>query len=344
MTKKARNMMFVQQIQHLKFDLDKLPEILTKFGVPKWAFIIHDKDESSTNKVLTTKHIHCALHFENARHANAIAKNIFNDKSERIQYWDSREGNLWAYLTHGTEEAKENSAKHTYSSDDVVANFDYKQELKKIETGVKYSKVKKVKPYLQNYAEGILSKDELIGEIGLYNFAKNKRQIDDITELLSEENHKKWRQNFTGPCKTIYVWGPSGIGKSTYIDYLVKDEKSVVRLGSSNDYFQNYNGEHIVIINDLRPNDLKYADLLRLLDPWQLDKETPRRYHNRYFDAEKIFISSPYNLSSFYDNSRIQNKNIDTFEQLKRRIYLELGPDQITKAMKYNHLGKYKNG
>lgn len=115
-----------------------------------------------------------------------------------------------------------------------------------------------------------------------------------------------------------------------------------MKLGSSNDYFQNYNGEHTVIINDLRPNDLKYADLLRLLDPWQLDKETPRRYHNRYFDAEKILISSPYSLFSFYKNSNIPNKEIDTFEQLSRRIYLELGPDEITKAMKENHLGKFK--
>lgn len=175
MDKKSRNLMYVQQIQHLKKDINELPKILDKSGALKWAFIVHDKDESSTNKIFAEKHIHCALKFKNARYAGAVSKKIFDDKAERVQAWDKRDGNLWSYLIHDTEEASEDKSKYNYSPKDVTANFNYEAEIKKINKEVKYAKVKSVKPYLQDYAEGLITKSQLIKEIGLYNFANHKR-------------------------------------------------------------------------------------------------------------------------------------------------------------------------
>lgn len=98
--------------------------------------------------------------------------------------------------------------------------------------------------------------------------------------------------------------------------------------GSQRDHFQEYKGQKFIVINDLRPNDYDYGQLLTLLDPWEIDKMAPARYHDRYLNARAIYITTPYDPLSFYLECNIANQVIDSFEQLKRRII----PLQLTKS------------
>ena len=91
-------------------------------------------------------------------------------------------------------------------------------------------------------------------------------------------------------------------------------------LGSQRDHFQEYRGEEFIVINDLRPQDYEYGQLLTLLDPWEIDKMAPARYHDKYLNARAIYITTPYSPRAFYNEVGIANSLIDSFEQLNRRI------------------------
>lgn len=100
-------------------------------------------------------------------------------------------------------------------------------------------------------------------------------------------------------------------------------------------FLKDFKGQSFVVINDLRPNDYDYGQLLTLLDPWEIDKMAPSRYHDKYLNARAIYITTPYDPLSFYFECNIANQMVDSFEQLKRRII----PLQLTK----NNINKVKN-
>ena len=82
----------------------------------------------------------------------------------------------------------------------------------------------------------------------------------------------------------------------------------------------------------MRPNDYEYGQLLTLLDPWEIDKMAPARYHDKYLNARAIYITTPYDPFNFYYECNIANPIIDSFEQLKRRIIsLKLTEDNFDK-------------
>ena len=104
--------------------------------------------------------------------------------------------------------------------------------------------------------------------------------IDKIIEIQKEKEHREWLTRFNGhKMKTYWLWGIAGVGRSTLARYLLRN-KEFITLGSSRDYFQDYNGEKFVIWDDLRPDEMKYSDLLRITDPYNHDKHAPRRYHD----------------------------------------------------------------
>lgn len=87
--------------------------------------------------------------------------------------------------------------------------------------------------------------------------------------------------------------------------------------------FQSYNGEHAVIIDDLRNHTIRYEDLLRITDPHNIEHGTnaPSRYYDKALAVEFIVITSPYDPFEFYLGEVPKSqRNIDKFEQLNRRI------------------------
>ena len=63
--------------------------------------------------------------------------------------------------------------------------------------------------------------------------------------------------------------------------------------GSDRDYFQDYNGEHCVILDEFRPDKITYSDLLKMLDNNRFDVSAPARYHDKKILADLIVITSP---------------------------------------------------
>ena len=344
--KRYRQFMYVQDLTHLKVKPTELKEILEKSGAEKWAFILHDKDtkedlgESGTlgtpskegekqalqpseeaSKTLIRQHFHVVLKFENAHTIASIAK-LFKDEGQYVQVWKGKIENAWSYLLHRTSGAQD---KFQYSPDDVTSNFDFAKEIKKIEDKVKRSRTS-INDKIQSYTEGEISKDQLIDEIGILEYAKRKRTLDAVEQILEVRQQSAWLKEFKGKqCKVIWIWGPAGSGKTTSAKKLFEaDNQSYTILGSSKDPFQPYSciedkGKNI-ILDDLRPNTIEYDDLLRILDPYQHAKMGPARYHDRPLTLERIIITTPYSPEEFYLATKNLDSKIDTYEQLKRRI------------------------
>ena len=262
------------------------------------------------------------LSFKNARSINSVAKQL-NVKPQYIEKWDGLAENGFAYLVHATEDAKD---KFQYSPSEVIANFDYSVELKKIATAVSNSRKK----------------------------VKANSLLDAIEFKRLQEEAEAWRKQKiaeNATVKTIWIYGVEGTGKTSLARKLAEDKGDKVFIsGSSKDVFQGYKGEHTVILEEMRPFNINYEDLLRITDPHGIGNQVmlPARYKDKPFACDLIIITSPYDPWSYYteqfhisaypefvENNR---STIDKFGQLRRRIDLTICTD-----MDYTHVAEYSS-
>ncbi|GAA0042133.1 Rep family protein [Lactobacillus amylovorus subsp. animalium] len=320
MKKKIRshNFMYTQDLDHLPFNKDELKDRLEKSGAEEWAYILHDKDIDENNKKVRS-HFHVMIHFKDAKTISRISK-IFNDHEQYIEAWHSTINNGYSYLIHETNNAK---SKYHYDPKEVVASFDFKDRINEIRQKVKKPSRQAIENFIDDYSNEKLSKEELQEKIGVLEMAKHKTLLDHIEDILAYKKHQQFLKDFKGQkCTTYWIWGSSGIGKTKLVREVLEElhPDNFIILGSQRDHFQEYKGQEFIVINDLRPNDYDYGQLLTLLDPWEIDKMAPARYHDRYLNARSIYITTPYDPLSFYFECNISNQVVDSFEQLKRRI------------------------
>lgn len=310
--------MYTQDLKHLPFSEDKMKEKLEQSGVNEWAYIVHDKDKNEDGEMIRP-HIHAMLHFKDAKTILRISK-LLSDKPQYIERWQGSISNGYSYLLHETSGAEK---KHHYNENEVISNFDFKARIARIRKSVNKPSKIEIENAIEDYSSQNINKAELESKIGVLEMAKRKNLIDHIDEILALKKHQQFLKEFRGQqCRTFWIWGETGVGKTKLcrevLEKYAPDNFCV--LGSQRDHFQNYEGQNYVILNDLRPNDYEFGQLLTLLDPWENDKMAPARYHDRYLNAKSIFITTPYSSLDFYNSCGIANSKIDTLEQLKRRI------------------------
>ncbi|NRO87254.1 Rep family protein [Lactobacillus helveticus] len=335
MKKKIRshNFMYTQDLDHLPFSKDELKDRLEKSGAEEWAYILHDKDVDENGKKVRP-HFHVVIHFKDAKTISRVAK-IFNDHEQYIEAWHSTINNGYSYLIHETNNAK---SKHHYDPREVVASFNFKDKINEIRQKVKKPSRQAIDNFIDDYSNEKITKEELQEKIGVLEMAKHKTLLDHIEDILAYKKHQQFLKDFKGQkCKVYWIYGVSGIGKTKLVREILEKRhpEDFCILGSQRDHFQEYKGQGFVVINDLRPNDYDYGQLLTLLDPWEIDKMAPSRYYDKYLNARAIYITTPYDPLSFYLGCNIANQLVDSFEQLKRRII----PLQLTK----NNINKVKH-
>lgn len=222
----------------------------------------------------------------------------------------------------------------------MIANFDYAelvtQQIPQEIARAHKEKTGTIKDKLDLLYAGGLTKRELENQLSGSELARYSRQIDVVWGKRLQRQATEWRQKMKAEgrqVETIWLYGPAGTGKSRLAkSYAKKRGQPYYIAGSSRDTFQAYEGQHTLILDELRPRTMNYEDLLRLMDPFGLTEEVmaPSRYVDKALACDLVIITTPYSPLDFHNKifGNIASTTKDTLRQLHRRISLLLRVEQ----------------
>ena len=326
---KARNVMFVQQIEYFQSsNLQDIIEYMTNILKPlRFAGILHDKDIGQDGN-LVAPHIHLVLQFESARSLNNLAK-LTKQPIQCFEQWRGSVNNAYSYLVHHTES---NQDKYQYSPKEVIANFDYLILLDTIERNVtkryEINDTMIIDNLLDLLYTGNITKSEIEQRLTGSQYAKAKHKIDTVHLKRLEIQAESWRhemKNKNAIVTIIWLFGKAGTGKTRLArQYAEQFDPNYFITGSIRDPFQQYNLEHVVILDELRPHQFDYSDLLKMFDPYNDRAMASSRYFDKPLLANVYIITSPYSPYNFFLEltKKKQTSHIDSWGQLMRRLTL----------------------
>lgn len=277
----------------------------------KWYLITHDKDIKDTGEPVPV-HYHIVIKFTSPTKKEQIIKKFPIGYAENTK-------NLLAsvqYLIH-----KNNPEKYQYSWDELETN-DLDITWAKVTTGSQGEV--SLTGLLDDIHNGRI-KEYQLSEIDHMIYTKYKTRIDNAFIHYTETIMRDKKRN-------IEIWfltGATGTGKTTLAcdlaDSLTETPGSYCVSSGSRDAMQDYKGEPVLILDDLRADSFKLHDFLKLIDN-NTRSSTNSRYKNKPFTGDFIIITSIKPLEAFYQQTPNEEK-----EQLYRRIryYLELSKESI---------------
>lgn len=289
----------------------------------QWAIIRHDQDiDDNGNHV--KPHFHVALVF-NRRVLVSVAAKAFHDSSEHFEIFTKRGTstkmaaiNVMLYLCHRT---KNSAKKYQYDLNTVTANFNYVRYVENVQSNYDgFQLLDQVSAGLLDYEKA----KDILRSKGAKIFLRFSNKLDDIQDDFEKREYEDWvrtKKQVGKPLKTVWLSGPSGLGKTRYaVDFAQANKLSYFVTSGWRDPFENYNGQKVLILDEIRPHSVNYQDLLQLLDPYNFEKMLSARYHNVLFMSDVIIVTSVYSPLDFYKELRVSDKKIDTFDQLNRRL------------------------
>lgn len=315
---------------------DRIRELVDEEEFVEVAFIVHDKDISFGTK-LVEPHIHGYIDFPKLMDLSKVAMALGVEK-ERVETPKSRGGrhltriNALAYLIHAKDKDK-----YQYSASDVETfdTLDYETFINQNrEDFEKYAATKKREKSDE-------SLDLTLSKIQLGELTYNDVMEDDSLAFLFGNNQQKFREgfNFYGERQTflrlkslerkeyqmtvIYIQGDSDIGKSELaknIALQVQGKLNEIGLrgdiysASSANPFDNYLGEEILLLDDLREDTMRASDWLKLFDPLNSARMSAR-YQNKLVVPRLIIMPVYMSPKLFFGRIKAEDLN-----QFLRRI------------------------
>ena len=314
--------------------------------ISKEAYIIkHDKDvqqrwsPEAMKTIAETKneHIHALLKFEKGATLEKIALSINVEPQYLEKMKSGRYGydNCLAYLVHAKDENK-----HQYQPEEVftLLGEDYTSLYhRQMETWIKGRATKKAKAtklsidwLIEQILEGKITKNNILLTDEYYTiYGQYKRQINDALDTAGER--KSFRaisdiENEKFKKTIIFISARSGVGKTKFGKHLIKllhriankfNENWDFCLTASTNAFDEYNGQEILFLDDIRSKSFSISDWLKLLDPYMISPISAR-YHNKMGAAKVIIITSTKPPLKFFEETK--NANYEDLGQFIRRF------------------------
>ena len=315
---------------------DRIRELVEEEEFVEVAFIVHDKDISYGTK-LVEPHIHGYIDFPRRMDLSKVALALGVEK-ERVETPKSRGGrhltriNALAYLIHAKDKDK-----YQYPASDVetFGTLDYETFINQNkEDFEKYAATKKREKSDE-------SLDLTLSKIQLGELTYNDVMEDDSLAFLFGNNQQKFREgfNFYGERQTflrlkslerkeyqmtvIYIQGDSDIGKSELAKHIALQAQAKLNevglrgdiySASSSNPFDNYLGEDILLLDDLREDTMRASDWLKLLDPLNSARMSAR-YQNKLVVPRLIIMPVYMSPKLFFGRIKAEDLN-----QFLRRI------------------------
>ena len=250
-------------MQYEKFiSEEKIKSVLSSYRlIKKWAYVKHDKDKNVETGELKKPHFHIVLQLNPDVSVNAIAK-WFGISSNFIDCPKGRDAFIQCvqYLTHESKK-EQDAGKHLYDDIEIKSNFCFREELdkyksKKILKGGNGATGKKLE-----IREKVLKEGLKISEIDSNSYVADMSalQLCRREYLTKYAELPKSRTNY-------FIRGGSGAGKSFSSKALAKaliDPANTMRdnevffiTGQGNAMFQGYDGQPVIIFDDIRSWDL----------------------------------------------------------------------------------------
>ncbi len=327
----------VQQIKYLqgypdnwKTELIKNLESNRKL-FKNYAFILHDKDvnekemsiaikEQGTDSVpliLKEPHIHLVLELAEATKITTVANKLgvpencverIKQKIKRGKRWFSDVSGALEYLYHGNAPTK-----YQYDIDEIITSNGYDIEKRIAEGKIEREKMMSLVNLLSKIEAGEIKKYQVVDHIGMETYIENKRDIEAAFEYYQLKN----KQNVDRDLTVYYISGASGVGKTSVAKYMAQKQGQAICIsGANNDPLENYMGEEVLVLDELRPDTMTMDNLLKLIDK-NTRSMAKSRYRNKNIEADTIVITSIYTLDEFYRKMQVRDEPI---VQLKRRI------------------------
>lgn len=331
---------YVQRDDKLKMSIEEIEKQLNERPIKRWVMILHDKDvlEDGTLKPAHW-HIDCEL-YSNQK-IETIAS-WFNDEQQYIEKAKTKGkfcyNNMISYIFHRTDSAI-SDGKYKYEVSESKANFNVSQLLEIVNKDISTIKEKqaKIKTILNQIIENNIPRIELFRWLDNETILKNKNMIDKAYQLRDIKIRSKMEED--REMKVIYCYGPKGTGKTTYAKLMARAmNKHFYVTSSGTDPLGEYDGQEVVILDDMRKDNFSYSELLKFLDN-NTYSFVKSRYSNKCpYNCQLLIITSiksPYDL---YEDYREEIEEGDDIGQFLRRIgtLAEFNNDNKIKLFDYD--------
>lgn len=329
---RSQILMFSQQLEHLNCSKEELLEKVKQLPyIDQYALITHDKD-TKKDGLPVAPHIHLVLCFTQRVRIRQIAKVLaqkaqyFEIMTKRGNNLETSKNNAMAYLVHQTIQAKK-EGKYQYKPSEVIANFDYSQLINKLKQSLFYAP----KQVLADFNAGNINKLEALKRIADSNSPRIPQYISSINKIEEVNNQlkqKKWIQEHEKshkPITVIWLYGQAGVGKTEFAKHIAikySIDNNYDFTGSTRDLFQSVGTANSLIIDEIRPKDIPFSDILRICDPYNYRKYAGSRYKDKPIIADTIIFTSPYSPIQFFLKYKLDNQ--DNFKQFQRRITITI--------------------
>lgn len=221
-------------------------------------------------------------------------------------------GQALLYLTH-----KNAPEKHQYPDDSVIASedWDWKAVRAKAEWISEAENLAKIIELIEN---GTITRANWLKFISIEAYSKYKSTISNALEYAEMQQAGEHHRNM----QCIYIYGSKGSGKTTLAkDFCEKKGLSYFISGGSNDPFEGYSGQEVVILDDARPDAFAPEEWLKMLDN-NTKSSIKSRYHNKNINCKFIILTSTVSLMHFFDLYPNEDEH-QLFRRIKTYIYVQ---------------------